>query len=379
MDFRPLSESKPQPLEWFWPGYLAVGSLVVLDGDPGQGKSLVTLDLAARISAGRTWPDGAAIASPAPVLMICSEDVDSVITARLRAAGADLDRVFLWPRHGDARLPSFPSDIPELDLALQRTRARFVVIDPIMSFLDRFVTASNDASVRRALHPLAQLADKHGCVILMVRHLCKSPGGRALYRGAGSIGFVAACRFGWLAAADPFQSDRSILAQTKFNYVARQPSLSYTIRSDTIGSDTIGSDASGRPAPRIDWLGPASWTADELTVRRLMPSRRRARDFLQRFLAAGPRTSAEVWSEARTLGLSRRTIFRAKEELDVRTARSPTGATWFLPEHDLPLRPSETPALDAWLEKWRGLHCRRASEVAPDVAAPDDIEPRRAG
>ena len=69
MDLRPLSELKPQPVEWFWPGYLAVGSLAILDGDPAQGKSLVTLDLAARITAGHPWPDGAPmpdLGSPTP-------------------------------------------------------------------------------------------------------------------------------------------------------------------------------------------------------------------------------------------------------------------------------------------------------------------------
>ncbi len=404
LDLRPLSELKPQPVEWFWPGYLAVGSLAILDGDPGQGKSLVTLDLAARITAGRPWPDGAAMPRPASVLLICCEDVDSVIYSRLQTAGADLGRVFLWPRQstpgqtslgaalpGDA-LPRFPSDIRRLDLALTQTHAKLVIIDPIMSFLDRSVMSASDASVRRALQPLAHVADKHGCVILMVRHLNKSPTARALYRGGGSIGFVAACRLAWLAAPDPRHDDRSILAQTKNNYAPRHASLAYTIESPTRCGRTFSTCAFGRvenvpphpadapPAtgqpgkdqPRLTWLGPIPWTADELSTRRPRPSHRRARDFLRRFLAAGPRTSDEIWTAATNLGLSRNTLYRAKTDLDIRSTRTPDGlkrlASWHLPEHD-PATPSETPELDAWLNRWHDLHA--------DANPLEDDEPRR--
>lgn len=302
----------------------------------------MTLDLAARITAARPWPDGAPISSPAPVLLICSEDNDSVIKSRLSSAGADFDRVFLWPRHGGEQLPSFPRDGHLLDAALMRTGAKFVVIDPLMAFLDRSVMSSSDASARRALQPLARLADKHGCVILMVRHLSKAFAGRALYRGGGSIGFIAACRLGWLAAADPCQPGCYVLAQTKNNYAARQTTLSY---------------AFAEGAPRIDWLGPTSWTADELTARSAKATRRRACDFLRRFLADGPRTTTEVWSAGVKVGLTRRTLYRAREDLSVLAVRSREGekpiSTWYFAGQNpkVPVPISETPALDAWLDQ----------------------------
>ena len=52
-----LSEVKPERIRWLWPGRLAYGKLTVADGDPGQGKSLCTCDLAARLSTSRAMPD----------------------------------------------------------------------------------------------------------------------------------------------------------------------------------------------------------------------------------------------------------------------------------------------------------------------------------
>src|SRR5205085_290405 len=146
-----------------WSGYLAVGSLAMLDGDPGLRKSMVTLDLAARLTTGRAWPDGAAGPGPAPVVLLCAEDPDAFIKARLTALGADLPRIYLWPRNDKPGLPRLPADVQQLDHVLGETGARLVIIDPVMAFLDSTVMVSSDANVRRALNPLYELADRRRC------------------------------------------------------------------------------------------------------------------------------------------------------------------------------------------------------------------------
>ena len=60
MPVRSIKQLNPPPTDWLWPGYLAAGCIAILDGDPGQGKSMLTLDLAARLTTARPWPDGAA-------------------------------------------------------------------------------------------------------------------------------------------------------------------------------------------------------------------------------------------------------------------------------------------------------------------------------
>src|SRR5436190_1910072 len=97
MPIVPLSELTPVPTDWLWPGWLAAGHLHVLDGDPGVGKSMLLGDLAARLSTGRPWPDGAPSPGPASVILLNAEDDAAGTTrSRLAAAGADMARVLVW-------------------------------------------------------------------------------------------------------------------------------------------------------------------------------------------------------------------------------------------------------------------------------------------
>jgi len=207
------------------------------------------------------------------------------------------------------------------------------VIDPIMAFLDPRIQSGSDTSVRRALAPLAQLAERHGAAVLLVRHLNKSPGRSPIYRGGGSIGFLAACRSGWLIARDPEQPARCVLAQVKNNLAPPQPSLAYQVQ------------AGESVALSLTWLGPCEWTAGQLLARvprvpaRVTP-RERARDFLESFLHIGPRTSRDIWAEAQRQGLTERTLERVKGEMAIRSARVWAGGQrvsyWLLPGQDLP-------------------------------------------
>src|SRR5262249_2234903 len=160
-------------IDWLWPGYLPLGGMAILDGDPGVGKSLVTLDLAARLTTGRPWPDGKPSPGPASVVLLCDEDFDNILLARLNSAGAERCRITHWSRSDGASLPRLPKDMDRIEEAVKRTQAKLLIIDPIMAFLDRSVMTSSDADVRRVLGPLACLADKHRCVVLLVRHLNK--------------------------------------------------------------------------------------------------------------------------------------------------------------------------------------------------------------
>jgi hypothetical protein len=299
-------------LSWLWPDMLPAGKLAILDGDPDLGKSLIALDLCARLSTGRPFPDGGANPGPANALVLSAEDSPhDTIVPRLESLGADMGRVAIWERDGeDEGWPwRFPRQANLLDEALTRTGARLAVIDPIMAFLDDCVLFASDQSVRRALAPLIHVADKHGCTLLMHRHLNKQGNGRALYRGMGSIAFLATCRFAMLVARDPLAPSRCVLAPVRYSLSQPPPSLAYRIRK---GPDGL---------PAIDWLGPSARAADDLLIGPSLAHRgprERAAYFLEQFLADGPRTSTDVWTAARRAGLSDRTVQRAKKAVDVR-------------------------------------------------------------
>jgi hypothetical protein len=356
MPLRPLSELTPCPITWLWPGRLALGKLALLEGDPGLSKSLVALDLCARLSTGRPFPDGSPAPGPANCIHLTSEDVnEDTVLPRLQTLGADLARIFVVKRESDDEEPLlFPGQAPYLDDELTRTRARLVVIDVVVDFLDPRVSVNYDASVRRALRCLAELARKHHCVILLLRHLNKRIGGRSVYRGSGAIGLIGACRSAWLIAEDPDDSTRCVLAQVKNNLAPPQPSLAYTV------------EGLASTAPVVNWLGPSPWTAAELhATRRAAPPRIQPRetaaDFLLDLLKEGPCTSREVWDAAQALGLAQRTLNRAKEDLGIRSERVPGTVTsyWLLPDQRLPgPRQSENgePDVDDWLADLRAQY-----------------------
>jgi putative DNA primase/helicase len=345
-----MSLLTPKPISWLSPGRLALGKLSILDGNPEMGKSLLTLDVCARLTTGRPlWSeqDGR---DPVDVVILSSEDSNAdTVLPRLQTLGADLDRVHYWDCAEDERMFRLPTNLDALDDLLSRTAARFLVIDPIVAFLEPSVQISNDQSVRQALEPLRILAERRMCAVTMVRHLNKSGTSQAMYRGNGSIGFLAACRVGWLVANDPLDPKRKVLAQVKNNLAPPQPSLAYEIVKDETG------------LPRVRWLGSSSWSADQLLASRLphLGPLELAREFLLDFLASGPRTSREVEVAAKKCRFSQSTLYRARTELKVTCQRGWIGdefiSFWCLPGQESPLenRDPDCADLDEFLKRYR--------------------------
>jgi hypothetical protein len=344
MPLKAANQVVSQEVPWLWPCCLPLGKPTILDGDPDLGKSLIVLDLCARLSTGRPFPDGRVGLGPANALVLSAEDnAADTIVPRLHRLGADLSRVFVWQRDSDDedwpwRLPAHAD---RLDDALARTDARLAVIDPIMAFLDDSVLCGSDQSVRRGLAPLIRLAEKHRCTLLMQRHLNKQGGQHALYRGLGSIAFVAACRVALLVGRDPRVPGRCVLAQVRNSLAGVQPSLAYQLSS------------TGGALPSVDWLGTTPVSANQLLGTREYNPRERAAAFLEQFLANGPRTCRDIWQAAQKAGLSARTIQRAKGGLSIGCRRvyeeEKPVSYWLLPGQKLPDDSTLEPSVAQWL------------------------------
>jgi hypothetical protein len=324
-----LDTVQPEAVTWLWPGRLPLGKLVVLDGDPGLGKSTATLDIAARVSRGWPMPDGTGGGHPAGVVIVSAEDgVADTIVPRLNAAGADLSRIVAFddvPDDKDGHPFTIPGDLPWLEQAIVQARARLVVIDPLMAFLSGATNAHRDQDVRQALRPVGKLAQRTGAVILVVRHMNKTPGGSAVYRGGGSIGIIGAARAGMVVARHPDNDDRRVMAVSKNNLAAAAPSVAFHMESTDTG------------VARIVWDGVCDHTADALlsvpTSADERTQRDEAKDFLVDTLADGSVSSKQVQAAAREAGISEMTLRRARQDLHVQVAREgfPAHTTWSLP------------------------------------------------
>ena len=239
--------------------YLARGKVFSIEGDPGNGKSALVVDLLARKSAGTPFPDGWKCNAENVIYISAEDDAADTIRPRLEAAGADLDRVrLITTEHG---LLTLPKELRLLHDLIREDQAAIVALDPIDAFLDGTIDANKNQSIRTVLVQLSQLAHVTRTVIAFVRHLNKqADNGRAMYRGSGSIAFTAACRGVYLVGPDPNDPDRRVFACTKNNIGPKPPALGYRI----VGATCPGPDDGEIRTMRIEWLGPVEFTLDDL-------------------------------------------------------------------------------------------------------------------
>jgi AAA domain len=311
---RRASDVALERVRWVWPLYVPAGKVVVLDGDPGLGKSTLTADLAARITTGKPMPDGSGGGDPGAVVLASAEDgLADTIRPRLELAGADLHRVevieHLTLPDGRTVPLELPGDLDQVEEVIRDLRAHLLTIDPLMAYLAGTVNANRDQDVRRALHPVKELAERTGAAILVVRHLRKTATDSAVQRGGGSIGIIGAARVGLMVAPDPADADRRILAVTKSNVGPIPPAMAYRLRPD----DALGVAA-------VAWEGPTAHRADDLlagSTDRPAPKRELAEQLLRELLAGGPRLRSDIEEAAEGIGIGWRTMESAKAALGV--------------------------------------------------------------
>ncbi len=340
----------PKSVDWLWPGRIALGKLTLLAGDPGLGKSFLTLDLAARVSQGARWPDGPVTQKPGGVVLLGAEDdIADTVRPRLDAAGADPSRIIALTmiRYRDVetgkaceRQFSLEDDLDALEEAIDRVEnCRLVVIDPVSAYLGNTDSHVN-AAVRALLSPLADLAGRRGIAVLAVTHLNKGSGaGQAIYRMTGSLAFAAAARAVWLVAKDQENNQRRLLLPVKNNIGADSQGLAFSVTTSTTSA-----------TPVVAWeSGPVTVDAnDALTIEPPGSeggATHDAMEWLKEILSAGPMCASEVKKLAADSAQAWRTVERAKTRLGVVTKAGGFGKprTWMMPEGRSHPKPSSPP------------------------------------
>jgi hypothetical protein len=306
-------------VEWLWPLRVPLGAVTLLAGQPGLGKSQVSIALAAKLTRGEL-PCG-----PGAAIIATAEDHRAaVIRPRLRAAEAELGaafdiRVQMLDGTGSEDGLVLPIDIAELESSVEETGARLVILDPLVSFLDGTVDSWKDASVRQALSPLAGLAERQGCAVLGVVHVNKGLSGDPFQRIGGSVGFQGAPRSVLVLGRDPDDADRRVLLHHKSNYGREAPSLLLEVEEILLpASDGVPEIETSR----IVELGECEHTAESVLGPRLETDERDkvqdAEDLLREVLAAGPVDVATIKREAKAAGIGERTLDKAKAALGIR-------------------------------------------------------------
>jgi hypothetical protein len=322
-DLRPvitrLADVQPEAVTWLWPGRLAAGKLALLVGDPGLGKSWITMDIAARLSAGRPWPDASPAASVSDVLVLSAEDgLADTIRPRLDALGADVTRVHHSAvlRSGDRERAIQLADTDMLERALADTGARLLIIDPMSAYLGS-TDSHRDAEVRGLLAPLAALAERTEVAVLGVMHLSKGTQRPAIYRAIGSIAFAAAARLVFAVAADPQREHRRILVPVKSNLSATPEALAYSLAGGALAWDP-------QPVSDVDVNALLSGPGGTASDRETQPAAEQCiRELLDH--EAWPMDSKDALAAGKAQGINARTLHRAARRLGIRILRKGFG------------------------------------------------------
>ena len=220
MQLTKLSTVKPEPIRWLVPGRIPYGALTILAGRPGEGKSQLSLTLAADLS------------HRAAVILVGAEDgLADTVAPRLIASRGNLDNVYAVEtrtERGFEDAPILPTDVPLLEDKVRESGAALLIVDPFAAHLDPELNALADQSVRQATRPLARMARETGCAVVIIAHLRKSRDGSPLDWIGGS-GLTGAARsvlmLGRHKQEEPFDEDKRYLCHVKVNGARLAPTL----------------------------------------------------------------------------------------------------------------------------------------------------------
>lgn len=234
-----LADVEPRPVSWLWAGRIPLGRITLLVGRPGEGKSFLTTDAAARVTTGTPWPDGSECPKGSVILISAEDDPHDTIRPRLDAHYADARKVHLLSavRRVDAdgqyeRMITL-ADLDAIEAALVRLPdCKLIVVDPIGSFLGGRTDAHRDNEVRGVLAPIAALAEKYGPAVLVVAHRRKSPGSIADDLALGSRAFTGIARAVWHLTRDHENKARRLLLPGKNNLAREGDGLAFSIIGD---------------------------------------------------------------------------------------------------------------------------------------------------
>ena len=309
------ADIQPMPVAWLWKNWLALGKMHILAGAPGQGKTTIATAMAATVTAGGRFPDGACC-TPGNVLIWSGEDDPAdTLLPRLMAAGANKDRVyFVTGSRVNGEVTTFDParDMVQLVAAAERVGGvDLLIVDPVVSAVAG--DSHKNTEVRRALQPLIDLAAHLHCAVLGISHFSKGGQGQdPTQRVVGSVAFAAVARVVWVAAkvkSDDGQ-DRRILARSKSNIGLDNGGFEYHLEQVEV--------LQGIEASRVAWGQSVEGSAQDLLTdpaRDDQSPRDDAVEFLRDMLDDGPVPVKTLQEEAKQAGHTWATVRRASDGL----------------------------------------------------------------
>ena len=308
-----MSEVQSQEIEWLWYPFIPYGKLTIIQGDPGDGKTTMVLNLAAKLSKGEALDKNMKVTEPVNVIYQTAEDgLADTVKPRLELAGADCERIIVI----DESDKSLSMVDERLEQAIVRTGARLLILDPIQAYLGGGMDMNRANEARDMTKKLGALAEKTKCAIILIGHMNKASGNKAAYRGMGSIDFFAVARSVLLVGRVEGESNTRAVVQIKNNLAAFGHPKAFALSEDG-----------------FKWLGDYEITVDEVLggitpkANKMEQAKQMLRELAETQNAV---LSNEIFDRADELGISKRTLENAKKELGIRARKINNAWYWEL-------------------------------------------------
>ena len=330
-------------VEWLWYPYIPYGKITIIEGDPGEGKTTMVLQIIAKLTRGEpilpvtdktktkekrsdevdsenedldaedNMQEQSSV-SPVNVIYQTAEDgLGDTIKPRLLAAGADCTKVMVID---DSEQPLTMADV-RLEEAIVQTKARMVVLDPIQGFLGAEVDMHRANEIRPLMKRIAILAEKYHCAIILIGHMNKNSNGKSSYRGLGSIDFQAAARSVLIVGRIKDEPEVRVVCHTKSSLAPEGKAIAFRLDKNN----------------GFEWIGEYDISADELLNGEGKGQKtRKAKEFLLEILDDGGMAQKKIEEEAEKLGIKKKTLRNAKMELGIDSVKRGNQWYWMLSE-----------------------------------------------
>ena len=308
-----MADVEATEVKWLWYPYIPYGKITIIQGDPGEGKTTLILNLAALLSKGDNLPESNEKSEPINIIYQTAEDgLSDTVKPRLIAANADDDKITVID---ESKIELSLTD-ERLEQAIIETKAKLVILDPLQAYIGANVDMHRANEIRPVMKHLSEVAQRQQCAVVLIGHLNKAIGMKSSYRGLGSIDIPASARSVLLVGRIKDNPTVRVMAQIKSSLAPEGEPIAFELNKETgfrfIGKYDISID---------DLLNGVATTS------KLEQGEKLLRDMLSDGSAIKQK---QLQQQAKIRNISERTLNEAKKNVGVKSFRSNNEWYWKL-------------------------------------------------